>query len=155
MAESKQSLLRSVIASHFQTLLDQHSFKEATYQYDSKNFGNEIFDFRSPTFVLRFTTDRGCLGIDLRPTTDNRWIDVSIFLEFLGHPLDLSNVKNHQGIIAAEYVAPVYARALENHVDAILDLLRPQNIERTQLEFEAFLKERGPRMFPALFGQSA
>lgn len=155
MAEGNQTLLRRVMAAHFNDFLNRHGFSETSYKYDPVNFGNEFLGLHSADFCLLFVNARGCLEIRIRPVADSEWIDISIFLEFLGHPLDLSNVENYQGIVGAENLAPVYARALEEHFDTILDLLQPRSFEKTQIQFDAFLEERGPRMFPGLYGVKA
>jgi hypothetical protein len=164
VSENKQTLLTSVIASHFQAFLDRYAFKEDAYMYDHINFGNEVLRLRSADFCLLFINGRGCLEIklcpepvstliDSFPLRADRSIDISIFLEFIGHPIDLTNVKNYQGIVQAEDLAPVYAEAIEAHFETVLDLLGLENFKKTRIQFDAFLEERGPRMFPGLYGR--
>ena len=141
--ENKQTLLRSVIASHFQTLLDRYGFTEISYEGDAHVYSNEILILRSRDFLLRFLTDRGCLGVDISPIKDGEWIDLAFFLEFLGHPLDFAG----RGVVFAEDSGPSFARALDAHLETIFDLLRPQTVDKTYIRFRAFLNARARRVY--------
>jgi hypothetical protein len=141
--ENKQTLLRSVIASHFQPLLDRYGFREESYEGNDLYYSTETLIQRSSTFLLRFTTDRGCLGIDIRPTTDPGWIDLGFFLEFLGHPLDFAG----RGAVYAEESGPSFARALDAHYETIIDLLERKTLDQTWIRFRAFMNLRTRRLF--------
>ncbi len=132
------------MASHFNDFLSRRAFRETSYKYDSVNFGNEFLELRDEDCCLLFINGRGCLEIRIRPLTDDRWIDISLFLEFLGRPLDLSNVKN---IYHAEDLAPVYSPALQTHFGTIIDLLQPHHVDNTWLQFDVFLNERANRLY--------
>jgi hypothetical protein len=58
--------LRKEITQRYGAFLKAEGFRETHYEYSRAFFGNEILDFRSGEFMIRFVRDRGQIWIDLK-----------------------------------------------------------------------------------------
>jgi len=77
--------LRAEVQRRLGDFLKSEGFSETRYEYSEQEFGNEILDLKNGIFGIRFTQDRGPIGIELW-TQGGVYRDASALLVELGLP---------------------------------------------------------------------
>jgi hypothetical protein len=131
----------SIVYLVFDPLANKYGFKIVEETYYEKHFGDCIVDLESDKFRIRVTKDRSQIFIYIASLTESdKWYDLGIVLEIIGHPTTSSTPLESTQILneGVELIMKYY--------DSISKAFDKVNYQDTKMRLNLLITIRGKWM---------